>query len=201
MRNPEQERLIEQFNAGDERAFDRIFELFKKDVKTVAYFILRNQEDAEDVVQDLFLKLWLKRGTLNVTEDLRTYINTAARNLSIDKFNANSKDASRKQKYAVDGDVASSEQISFDKDSGIMVLVKEALKRVPPKSRAAFEMIYFSQMSYKEAAEKARVSQTTVKTNARNALNYIRRKLGGKGKGPANFFLILFICFLLQSSL
>lgn len=202
MQVPENATLIRQLNEGNDRDFTRIFELFSKDVKTYAYYLLDNQEDAEDVVQELFLRLWKKRGSLNIRGDLRTYLISATHNISTTRFNKNKNYALRKQRYAEDLDPQQVEQLSFDKDSELMAQVREILKTVPPKSREAFEMIYFGQMSYKEAAARAGVSEATLKTLVQRVLKVIRPKLGGrKIKGSSKKVLMLVIYFLSQSCL
>ncbi len=202
MLKSENATLITQLSKGDERDFARIFELFKKDVKTYAFFLLGNQDDAEDVTQELFIRIWMKRGSLEIRGDLKAYLNSATRNLCINTLIKNKNNALKKQMYEKNADLELTEQPFFEEDSEIMLEIKQALKTVPPKSRKAVEMIYFGQLMYKEAAVLAGVSEATLKTHVQNALKSMRPKLGvKKGKGPSDFFLILFIYFLLQSCL
>ncbi|SHN40561.1 RNA polymerase sigma factor [Chitinophaga sp. CF418] len=194
--------LIRQLNEGNERAFNRLFELYASDVKACALYYLRNPEDAEDVVQELFLELWKRKGTLRIRGDLRAYLMSAAHNKSITKSGRNRKYEARKQRYSEDVDPDAVELLPFDRESERMDQVREALKRVPKKSREAFEMIYFLQMSYKEAAAKAGVTEATLKSHVQNASNHIRKELGGrKTSGGSKKILILFIYFLSQSCL
>lgn len=202
MRQKENARLTIRLDKIDETEFARIFELFRTNVKGYAYYLLENMDDAEDVMQELFIRLWTKRASLKVNGDLGTYLISATHNLCINKLKKNKSYALRKQKYAEDVAPESTLQPSVDKDSELTMLVKQSLENVPPKSRKAFEMIFFRQMSYKEAAAQAGVSEATLKTQVQNVLKSIRPKLSGKkGKGPSNFFLLLFIYFLSQSCL
>jgi RNA polymerase sigma-70 factor (ECF subfamily) len=202
MRQKENARLTTRLNKIDETAFARIFELFRTKVKAYAYYRLENMDDAEDVMQELFIRLWTKRASLKINGDLGAYLISATHNLCTNKLKKNKSYALRKQKYAEDVDPESALQPSVDKDSEFMLLVKESLKNVPAKSRKAFEMIFFRQMSYKEAAAQAGVSETTLKTQVQNVLKSIRPKLSGKkGKGPSKKILFLFIYFFSQSCL
>src|SRR5262245_8467941 len=112
MQVSENATLIRQLNEGDDRDFARIFELFKKDVKTYAYYLLENHVDAEDVVQELFLRLWMKRGSLRIRGDLRAYLISATHNISTTRFYKNKSYALRKQRYAEDLDPVQIEQFS-----------------------------------------------------------------------------------------
>ncbi|PWV56257.1 RNA polymerase sigma factor [Chitinophaga sp. S165] len=202
MRQTENARLNIRFDKIDETEFARIFELFRTNVKAYAYYRLENMDDAEDVMQELFIRLWTKRASLNIHGDLGTYLISATHNLCTNKLKKNQRYALRKQKYAEDAEPELTLQPSADKDSELTLEIKQLLKKVPPKSRKAFEMIFFRQMSYKEAAAQAGVSETTLKTQVQNVLKSIRPKLAGKkGKGPSKKSLFLFIYFFLQSCL
>lgn len=194
--------LIKQLKEGNEREFTRIFDQFSKDVKAYAYYLLENQEDAEDVVQELFLRLWKKRNVLRIKGDLRTYLISATHNISTTRFNKNRSYALRKQRYADNLGPEPFELLNFDKDGDLVARVREILKTVPPKSREAFEMIYLKQMSYKEAADSAGVSEATIKTLVQRALKIIRPKVARGGfPGSSKKIFILFIYFLSQSCL
>ncbi|PSL24116.1 RNA polymerase sigma factor [Chitinophaga ginsengisoli] len=202
MQIPDNATLIRQLNEGSERAFSLLFELYAKDVKACAMFYLKNPEDAEDVVQELFLEIWKRKGTLRIRGELRAYLISAAHNKSITKSGRNRKYALRKQLYSEELDLALVELPSFDKESDRVAQIRDALKKVPKKSREAFEMIYFGQMSYKEASALLGVSEATLKTHVQNAANSIRKELGSrKARGGSKIFLILFIYFLSQSCL
>lgn len=202
MRKSENAWLIRQPDEGDESYFTRLFELFFKDVKAYAYLRLRNETEAEDVAQDLFLELWKTKGWENIRLNLRTYLISAVHNRCITRADNNRNRAIRKQKYAEDMDLEQARQLFLDKDSEIIPLVKELLKSMPRKSREAFEMIYFEQLSFKEAAAKAGVSENTLKSQVRHVLNALRQKLGSKkSKGSSKKVLMLFIYFLSQSCL
>jgi RNA polymerase sigma-70 factor (ECF subfamily) len=201
MQIPENATLIRQLNEGNERAFNLLFELYARDVKACAAFYLKNPEDAEDIVQELFLELWKRKGTLRIRGDLRAYLISAAHNKSITKSGRNRKYALRKLQYSEEADL-SLELPPFDRESERVAQIREVLKRVPKKSREAFEMIYFGQMSYKEAAARTGVTEATLKTHVQNASNFIRKELGSqKAGGASKNFLILFIYFLSQSCL
>ncbi|SDF53729.1 RNA polymerase sigma factor [Chitinophaga filiformis] len=202
MQIPDNATLIRQLNEGNERAFNLLFELYAKDVKACAMYYLKNPEDAEDIVQELFLEIWKRKGTLRIRGELRAYLISATHNKSITKSGRNRKQALRKLQYSEDADLSLVELPPFDKESERVAQIREALKKVPKKSREAFEMIYFGQMSYKEAAAITGVTEATLKTHVQNAANFIRKELGSrKAKGGSKIFLILFIYFLSQSCL
>lgn len=202
MRKSENASLIRQPEESDESYFTRLFDRFSGDVKSYAYLRLRDHTEAEDVTQDLFLELWKKKAWENVRLDLRTYLISAAHNRCITRSETNRNHTAKRQRYAEDVDLEQARQLFLDRDSDIIPQVKELLKDVPRKSREAFEMIYFGQLSFKEAAAKAGVSEATLKSQVQHVLKYLRKKLGSnKSKGHSKKVLMLFIYFLSQSCL
>lgn len=203
MELPENESLIRQLNEGNERAFNRLFELYASDVKACALYYLRNAEDAEDIVQELFLEIWRRKGTLRIRGDLRSYLISATYNKSITRSGRNKRYEQKIQQYSEDIEPYGVELLPFDRESERMEQIKQVLKRVPKKSREAFEMIHFQQLSYKEASAKTGVTEATLKSHVQNAANFIRKELGSekKNRGGSKKILILFIYFLSQACL
>ena len=77
--------LLKQFKSGEREAFDRLFKMY---APQLGYFCLRlvRQEDAEEIVQETFIKLWETRDKIKVELNFNTYITTIAKNLIYDMF-------------------------------------------------------------------------------------------------------------------
>jgi DNA-directed RNA polymerase specialized sigma24 family protein len=81
--NPEQHHLLQSLREGDEKALKAIFMLYHSDLCRVAYRVLRDEERSKDVVQDVFLKIWVRRKELDITFSLAAYLRRAVVNASI----------------------------------------------------------------------------------------------------------------------
>ena len=139
-----------------------------------AYALLWNAQDAEDIVQDVFFKLWRKRETLEIEGSVKVYLLRAARNGCLDCIR-HSKVVNVHQENAVKDSVPE----VYDTDDYIMYSdlkghLGAILRQMDAKAAEAFRMNRFDHLKYKEIAEKLNVSERTVEVRIGNALKAIR---------------------------
>ena len=137
----------------------------------VAYYILESQSDAQDAVQDLFIKLWNTREQLDTVLNLKAYCTTLMKNLCIDRLRRESKVQSTELTF----DMAETRQIEDD------YMTKEKLRRVmtaigklPARQRDVMRMYVFEEKSYDEIAKITGMSNLTLRVLLSNARKSLR---------------------------
>ncbi len=174
---PEDSKLIQLLKQGDESAFET---LYHKYVDKVFYFALRylkSREDAEGLTQDIFIKIWENRDTLNPDLSLNSYIFTIAKNTI---FNKNRKKINEKA-YAEY--LKQHLDTVYDKTENEILLnevkawIDKAVDMLPEKRKYIFKLSRFEGLSYKEISEKLNLSERTVETHIRLALKAVREML------------------------
>lgn len=140
----------------------------------VAYYILESQSDAQDAVQDLFIKLWNTREQLDTVLNLKAYCTTLMKNLCIDRLRRESKVQSTELTF----DMAETRQIEDD------YMTKEKLKRVmtaigklPARQRDVMRMYVFEEKSYDEIAKITGMSNLTLRVLLSNARKSLRNEI------------------------
>lgn len=140
-----------------------------------AHSILKNQEEAEDAVQRLFIKFWEKRFELQV-ENARAYLYRATYNTCLNQIKKNE----REMKNSTDSNV----QIASVEDTSDHLLgaelqaqILEAMETLPEKCREVFRMSRFEEKSYKEISEELNISVKTVENHIAKALKIMRKEL------------------------
>ena len=181
MKEPADEDLIKRFQNGDLYAFDLLVQRYKNRLLNFAYRFLGNQEEAEDVVQETFLRLYRNRNAYKKIAKFSTWIYTIAGNLaktelrkrkrrklvSISDFGYDEKD------YEI-ADVAFSPETAADgslKDERI----QEAIEKLSPRFREVIILREIEELSYEEISEIIKAPLGTVKSRvnrARNALQF-----------------------------
>lgn len=174
---------------NDIASFERLFRSQHASLVLSAYRILNDKARAEDVVQDVFLKLWQKRDEISVEENLPAYLHRAVTNHAINIY---------KQQYSKlvqhTGDVAKEMgHTATQTDSSLMAgelseRIDKAMATMPDSSRGVFMLSRFEDMSYKEIAEKLAISVKTVEKHMSHALRHLRRYLPIVAGGLAKFF-------------
>ncbi len=184
------EQLLILLREGQYHAFTEIFNRYWKLLLDVAYRRLKTKEAAEEVVQEVFVSLYLRREQLQPASTLEAYLKTALKYKVIDAYR-------RQQLYYkhLEGMISASmvhypdpEETQAAKD-----LWKEALRTaeiLPQKCQEVFVLSRVEQLSHQEIAERLHISVATVKSHLNKALKVIRERLGPH----AELILVIFFC-------
>ncbi len=182
--------LVKEIVAGNEDAFRALYDSYADDVYGYGLSLLKTKSSAEEIVQEVFLKVWEKRHTLNPDLSFKAYIFTIARNQIfnfIKKMNYSGR-LRDEIKY-----MAQRFHSPVERKIREMELEKikcQALDLLPPKRRLIFEMSRNEGMSYEDISRELEISISTVKTQMSKALKTIRTFLL-KNDDIVAFFLLL----------
>lgn len=140
----------------------------------VAYYILESQNDAEDAVQDLFVKLWGNRDQLDTVLNFKAYCTTLMKNLCIDRL----RKEQRVQAMEPGPDIAETRRVDEDYDAREKLeRVMAAIERLPARQRDVMKMYVFEEMSYEDIAEKTGMSNLTLRVLLSNARKSLRSQI------------------------
>lgn len=166
--------VIKRLQKGDESAFDQVYALYSKKVFHVALSILRTEEEAYEVVQETFLKLWFKRADLDPTKSIDGYLSTLARNFAL-------KIIKRSLKETLIEDLP--EVIATDEADDLIIWqefqqkLESALSHIPPRSREVLLLSRKEGLSNAQIAEKLGISLSTVNNHIHRALSGLKDHL------------------------
>ena len=140
----------------------------------VAYYILESQNDAQDAVQDLFIKLWSSRDQLDTVLNFKAYCTTLMKNLCIDRL----RKEQRVQCMEPGPDIAETRLVDEDYDAREKLSrVMAAIERLPGRQRDVVKMYVLEEMSYDEIAEKTGMSNLTLRVLLSNARKSLRSQI------------------------
>lgn len=189
--NLEESQLIERVQAGDESAFEQIYYTFAKQIYFLAYRFFRNQQDAEDILQETFIRLFSilktskpkKRKSDSSIKNLSTYLYRIAINLCIDRSRANSK--MQPQLFSQQGSKYSynKEEINHVTPANNAILneqreiIYRALDSLSEKERLFLLLHEVEDLKIREIALIFNRSEGTVKATLYRAHHKLREKL------------------------
>jgi RNA polymerase sigma-70 factor (family 1) len=169
--------LLRETGAGDERAFSELFDHYEPNIYSFVLRTTRSEETAREIVQDTFLKVWLNRENLQTIKDFRKWLHTIVANLTNDalrKYQSHQRlmselkhDAAQKTES-----FTSTEDLILDKQYA--ALLQDALLQLPDRQREAFRLIKQEGFSREEAAAALGVSAETTKTHIERAMQKVR---------------------------
>ena len=178
---PEIDPLIERCLKGDQRAWDDIVRLYWRKVFNVAYKFVGRQDEAEDLTQDIFLKLFKSLKTFDRRANFSTWLISVSRNLCIDHYRS-----MRREHDVVTHDVdvvtlarpsvIDSPQAALEQRDRV-ALLRAALDKLAPSLRTAVMLRDIQELSYQEIAEKLGVPEGTVKSRINRGRTELSRQI------------------------
>lgn len=172
--NNENELLLRIAN-GDEAAFREVFTRLKDDVYRTAVFFAQSNELAEEIVQDVFLSLWIKRQNLSEIKDFKSYVFIITRNAVYRGLRTIAAQQLQQQEFVAEyrsGVHHESAAILLDKR--YEALLSEAVNRLPQQQREVYTLIKEDGLTREEAARQLTLSPETVKRHLSLATKSIR---------------------------
>ena len=170
--------LQSQVAVGDTRAFRQIFDALFSNLTKFSFSFVHSKEAATEIVDELFVQLWVKRADIMKINDLRVYLYTATKNASLNYISKKAKqiEVEPYENLIVQmTDVVSPEQIMITKE--MLQKIKEAIDSLPPRCKLIFKFVREDGLSYSEVAEILGLSIKTIDSQMVIAVARIRAKL------------------------
>lgn len=172
--------LMERVTAGDQVAFSKLFSMYYKRLTSFAYSITKSHEAAEEIVEDIFLKLWTNRKTISSIQNPSVYLYVSVKNRSLNKL----ADKAREFIIAPFDDIDPYLE-AIHQDPYTMMITDEMLRRVndainqlPPRCKMIFKLIREDGLKYKEVAEILNISINTIDAQMAIAVKRICEAIG-----------------------
>jgi len=186
------EAIIQRCLQGDELAWESIVQQYRRKVFNVAYKFVGRHEEAEDLTQDIFIKIFKSLGTFDRRANFQTWLISVSRNLCIDHYRS-----VRQERQAIDRQIDPNELSPVAREPGPIaaieqqdrvLLLREALAALPESLRKAVLMRDIQELTYQEIADKLHLPEGTVKSRinrGRTELARQIRKLRGDDYRPS----------------
>lgn len=170
--------LQSQVAIGDTRAFRQIFDALFSNLTKFSFSFVHSKEAATEIVDELFVQLWIKRADIMKINDLRVYLYTATKNASLNYISKKAKQIEIEPYENLQvqmTDLVSPEQIMITKE--MLQKIKEAVDSLPPRCKLIFKFVREDGLSYSEVAEILGLSVKTIDAQMVIAVARIRGKL------------------------
>ncbi|MBI4478166.1 MAG: sigma-70 family RNA polymerase sigma factor [Acidobacteria bacterium] len=175
------EGLIERCLRGDQQAWEAIVRQYWRKVFNVAYKFVGKHDEAEDLAQDVFLKIFRSLETFDRRANFQTWLISVSRNLCIDYYRS-----VRRERETIDRDINAEDLSPVSTDIGqqrrmerldLASELRAALQTLPPALRSAVLMRDIQDLSYQEIAERLQLPEGTVKSRINRGRKELARQL------------------------
>jgi len=166
----------EKIHQGDKDAFAWLFKKYYEPLYYFAGRIIKDPQASENIVQDVFVKIWADREVKQISSNVKSYLYTAVKNHALNYIKREKKlmDPLGDQTYA-DENIRTPEESLIDNE--IISKVRQAIEMLPEKCRRVYVMHRYDNLTYNEIAEIQQISVNTVKTQMKRALQKLSTQL------------------------
>jgi RNA polymerase sigma-70 factor (ECF subfamily) len=178
-------RLANMARNGDRGAFAQLVDIYKDKIYHLAYRMMGNAQEAEDVVQETFLRVYTNLDRYDEQQKFSTWMYRIATNLCIDRLRK------RRSTYSLDAEMQNGEGNDWyslmpsneDTPENQLILsetqsqIKESIESLPEKYKSILILRYFHDLSLQEISEIVNMPVTTIKTRLHRGREYLKKKL------------------------
>jgi len=172
------EKLLSLLIDRDKLAFSEIYSRYWPLLYKHAFRMLKDGDESEDVVQEVFTKLWLKAPTLQSDTSVGAYLYISTRNAILNFFSKNQVHHAYLTDLGHFLDQAYEITDYLVREHILAKLIEDEIQKLPPRMREVFELKRKLNLSYKEIADVMSISELTVKTQMNKAISTLRAKFG-----------------------
>ncbi|TYR36477.1 RNA polymerase sigma-70 factor [Sphingobacterium phlebotomi] len=172
-----EKEILNKLAAGDQRAFTVIFDSYYQLLGAYIYKITESKEAAEEIVQEVFIKIWEKREILGEIDSFKAYLFILSKNKTVDYLRAIAK--KRVQQLAV---LQQMKEESYTMDSvspleEYNLIIEKAVSKLPPQQQKVYHLSRYEKLKYEEIALHMGISKETVKKHMKLALAFLKQQV------------------------
>lgn len=187
----ENHALLTKLRNGDELAFAEIYNQYRSKMYMYAYNLCKSPETAEEIVQEVFIRLWQKKEQINTDLNFNAYLKKITLNHVLNHLKKVAREKSLQDEifHYIETIRNTTEDNLLEKE--LLKTYDEAIANLPPQKKIIFQMSRNEEMSHDQIAEKLNISKNTVKNHMVEATKFIRSYVSKHGS---------IVCFIIASS-
>lgn len=168
---------------GDVKAFEQLYNALWNRLHSIAYNYVRDTATAQEIVQEVFIKLWLKRDDLKEVNDIHAFAIRAVQFRIYDFFDKCKVETKYARHVVERGEVMINNTHHLAEYNETLQVIEQEISELPDKTQNIFRLSRFEQLSNEELSTKLKISVKTVEYHITQSLKRLRMKLG-------NFLLV-----------
>lgn len=168
------DELLDRLKNGDLSAFEALYIKYFKLLTVSAFYFLKDENEAYDLTQNLFMDIWEKKLYENFHEDLKGYLFLAIRNRCFNAIKARERKIEQQLEYQLMYKDRFIEEDLDSPDGHYFFLLAQLMERLKGQRKVALNLVYFQKKKYSEAAEEMGIGVNSLKTHLKSALKALR---------------------------
>lgn len=177
LNNSDEKNLVMLLAKGDEAAFEKLYFLYSSRLSGYLFKLVKSEIYTKELLQEIFIKIWNKRESLDPEKSFRSYLFRIAENCVYDFFRKTANDKKLQAAFIkiFKREYNHVEETLFNKENE--QLLQNAIDSLPPKRRQIFQLIKIEERSYEEVSTMLNISNSTISDHVVKANKYVRERL------------------------
>jgi RNA polymerase sigma-70 factor (family 1) len=184
--------LLQQVANGDETAFSELYYRYHNILGIYIYQLTQSRELSEEIVQDVFLKIWVGRESLTEVNNFKAWLFIVSKNHALNSLRKLVKERALQKNWTRDHQFSYTKEEAAVEDDAYMLL-DQAINQLPEQQKKVFILSRYRRLKYKEIAEELNLSRETVKSYLAIAVSSITKFVNSKF---SPVFWITYLLFL-----
>ena len=176
-----QDRVLNELARGSKQALEQLFGYYYPRLYNFSKSFLKLEEGIDDILQEVFLKIWDNRKNIKTSYSFNSFIFTITRNLLLNELRSrlnNQKFRERIKGLSLAEEFVSFEQVEYTE---LKEKIDHLVGEMPEKQREVFRLSREEGLSYKEIAEKLNISEKTIEYHIHQAIGFLKKRLKSLG--------------------
>lgn len=187
----EHNELLIKLRKGDQLAFAEIYNLYRGKMYTYACNLCKSTETAEEIVQEVFIRIWQKKEQINTEMNFAAYLKKVTLNHVLNHLKKVARDRRLQEELFIYIEAIRNTTEDNLLEKELLKTHDQAIELLPPQKKLIYQMSRNEEMTHEQIAEKLNISKNTVKNHMVEATKFIRSYVSKHGS---------IICFLVASS-
>jgi RNA polymerase sigma-70 factor, ECF subfamily len=171
------EQLFTMIKQGEEKGLEILFRKYYTLLCNKIFSITQDKDISEDIIQQLFIKVWESREKIEIQSSVIAYLSTSGRNMALNWLKSNQRKNNNENSLAgITNEEDHSSQVILE-GKELQLLIHQAIDNLPEKRKEIFKLSRFEMLTYKEIAERLDISVKTVEAQMGKALSTLREFL------------------------
>lgn len=174
----EDRKLLVSIAGGNELAFRKLYADWQPQLSTFIFQITKSKEITAEIVQDVFLKIWMTRENLTAVDNFKAYLFVVSRNQALNAFR---KAVNEWRRFENVNDMSQLEQkANTEAEDPYLSLIDAAIDQLSPRQKEVYLLHRHQKLSYQEIADQLGIGKESVKTHIELAVKSIKRYLSAR---------------------
>ncbi len=170
--------LAQQIKKGNQLAFAALYDRYNRSLYALAYRYLKSRDLSEDVVQQIFVNLWINRDQINEELNIKSFIFTSLKNSTLNTLRNNQRAIEKNYELLINQENYDSTEMEEEASHEMVDLINKVVDTLSPQRKLIFKLKIEEGLSNSEIAQKLNLSVNTVKFQYSQILKILREKVG-----------------------